>query len=91
MGSMWAQGMAEWAGLEEGVRAHLRYNHYPPVPEYMVPIALKAINHARVYEWDELIELPKGTTFKRRTSAFVYELVEALHLEPWVTQNEEES
>ena len=58
---------------------HLCFNHYPPVSSVFVPIAERAIELADEDQWDELIELPNGSSLS------VGEIVDQLHLTTFVT------
>lgn len=60
--------------LEQAVAWHLRSNHYPPVHEAFVPVAIEAINLAREGSWYTELEYPNGLT---RT---VLHTMEGLHL-----------
>jgi hypothetical protein len=61
--------------LEMALRWHLRGNHYPPVHEVFVPVALQAIWAVNRDEHDLVIEMPNGLTKSAG------EIVEELHLE----------
>lgn len=65
MGSLNALGFAEQ--VEEGnisltaaVSWHLSSNHYPPVPSFMVPVAVAAIEAGQDEDWDRDVDLPLG-------------------------------
>lgn len=47
MGKLQATEMANLVGLETGIRWHLQSNHYPPYPEALVSVAIKAVEIAR--------------------------------------------
>jgi hypothetical protein len=57
---------------------HLQGNHYPPVDDSFIPVAVEAIEQANTNNWDEVLLLPNGL---ERTVAFV---IEGLHLQPFV-------
>lgn len=62
------------------VAYHLQNNHYPPVPLNMVDTCLRAIEYANKGDYDTLIMLPEGTTYKGSTHASVEVIVESHHL-----------
>ena len=85
MGNLQAQSYADgitegWVDLETAVTCHLQSNHFPPVPTFMVPVALEAIEYANLEEWDTRIELPEETLWRGSSSAPVHAIVESFHL-----------
>lgn len=90
MGHMSAIGMAEQdISLETAMLWHLGSNHYPPVTE-MVPACIEAIELARERDWDALVELPEGCSYRGSSRAPVWAVVEAHHLAPWCEIDEDE-
>ncbi len=90
MGRSYAEGIAAASiPLEEQIRIHLRANHYPPVPESMVPVCIAALNAAACDEWDKLIPLPEGVGYRGLNAAPVSAIVEQHHLDPWLDNEEE--
>lgn len=65
--------------LESRVAYHLKDNHYPPYPSFMVDVAIKAIERARSGS-DLRIRLPKGITFKGKSLVFPSDIIESLNL-----------
>lgn len=89
MGAMRAMDIAENFDLEEGIKMHLRTNHYPAVPIEMVPTCLEAIDAVNTEsDWDKLISLPTGTTYKGLTQAPASAIIEQHHLEFWIIESE---
>lgn len=68
--------------MEERLSWHLQANHFPPIDEAFIPIAMQAIDAANTNNWDTAINMPNGLT---RTVAFI---VEKMHLEPFVNDME---
>jgi hypothetical protein len=64
--------------MEQKMEWHLRGNCYPPVPMEFIPLAVTAIEHANVNQWDVILEYPNGI---RRD---VRHTIEGLFLEPFV-------
>lgn len=63
---------------------HLRSNHYPPVPLSMLPVCKEAIDKANDGLWDEMVDLPKGITWRDNDYAPVREIIEAHHLDAFL-------
>lgn len=81
--------MIEMAGGETALRWHLSSNHYPPVPASMVPVCAEAVLMASSGEWDAMISLPDSVSYRGMDVAPVWAIVEAHHLQPFVTDGEE--
>jgi hypothetical protein len=65
MGAAGAQAFAEQVdegnvSLATAVSWHLTSNHYPPLPAFFVPVAIRAIELGQAEEWDAEIDLPLG-------------------------------
>lgn len=85
MGYATALGIAESdISLETGVSWHFQTNCYPPVPQYMVPVAVEAILCAVMDEWDDVLDLPEGVTFRGQDTAPVASIISDLHLDAFV-------
>lgn len=90
MGSQFAQDLAEnVVDIHKSIAYHLSGNFYPPVPATMVQPCVDAIYAASDGDWDMLIELPVGVTWKGETSAPVSSIVQQHHLEPWIGEDNE--
>ena len=89
MGSLYAEGLTE-AGLslEDQILVHLTSNHYPPVPKVMVEPCIEAIDNANAGDWDKMIQLPEGVSFRGETEAPTDEMVEQHHLSFWIIESE---
>lgn len=74
--------------IEQKMSWHLTGNHYPPVNEAFIPVAVEAVRLANTNSWDSVLTYPNGV---QRTVSYT---VEGLHLEPFintiVTPEEEE-
>ena len=89
MGALQAMDIAENFDLEEGIKIHLRTNHYPAVPIEMVPTCIEAIDAVNSEgDWDKLITLPTGITYKGLTRAPASSIIEQHHLEFWIIESE---
>jgi hypothetical protein len=75
--------------LEQAIGYHLQGNHYPPVPLSMVQPCIDAIDAMHAEENDAPIALPEGITYKGRTTAPAWAIVEQHHLHAWLPQDDE--
>jgi hypothetical protein len=88
MGYQTALGIAETdISLSQQVSWHFSSNCYPPVPQLMVPVAVKAIEQILYSDGGELIQLPEGVSFRGETELNAYTIVENLHLWAFVHDN----
>tara|TARA_B110000503_G_C6981582_1_gene343456 strand:+ start:60 stop:344 length:285 start_codon:yes stop_codon:yes gene_type:complete len=75
--------------VSEQIRLHLVGNHYPPIPESMVPVCIAAIDAVNDYgDWDTELELPNGAKWRGSTTAPAHAIIEGHHLEPWLIESE---
>lgn len=90
MGYQTALGIAETnISLDQQVSWHFSSNCYPPIPQLMVPFAVKAIKLAIADDWDELIPCPEGVSWHGQTSLSVTSIIDALRLNAF-TQSKED-
>jgi hypothetical protein len=90
MGRLTAMEIAETElTLEDQITWHLKSNHFPPIPKSMVKPCIEAIDAANEGDWEKLISLPEGTGYRGLTVAPVHAIVEAHHLETWITDEGE--
>ena len=81
MGSVTAIGLADTElDLEKQLAYHLQGNHYPPVPLSMVQPCIDAINAAYDEDYDRMIEMPQGVSYKGNTHAPAWAVIEQHHL-----------
>jgi len=71
--------------LDDQIGIHLTSNHYPPVPKSMVEPCIEAIQKCNEGDSGALIDLPEPITWRGEPQAPAYAIVEAHHLEPWVS------
>ena len=74
--------------LAAALEYHLTVNHYPPVPSSMIPACIKAIAAAREDDAEREITLPVGNTFKGWPSAPAFEIINGLHLAPFIGEED---
>lgn len=99
MGNLTAQVLAEEFDLEQGLRAHVTSNHYPPLPVEYATIARKAIDiYNETADCDALIELPQDLQPRPVLVQWVDDLphisvgtaIEILHLDAWLFDPDDE-
>ena len=76
--------------LEQAIGYHLQGNHYPPVPLSMVAPCIEALDAAREMDAMRQIEMPEGITYKGKTHAPAWAIIEQHHLDAWLPQDEDE-
>ena len=75
---------------EQALHWHLSANHYPPVPVSMIPACVAAIEAANDGEWDRLIPLPEGVTWKGHEQAPASAIIEGHHLQSFLDGDDED-
>lgn len=78
----------EGLDLDVALLWHLTSNHFPPIPEAMIPVARKAIEHASANEWDEQIDFPAGWVVNDASQMSVRRIVEIMHLDAFIDVDE---
>lgn len=84
MGATAAADMIHHAGIDRALSWHLQSNHYPPVPQSMVPVCLAAIDAINEGEFYRAIDLPDGILWRGESAAPAWAVVEGHHLEPFI-------
>jgi hypothetical protein len=84
MGYTTAQDLANELDLEVALGYHLQGNHYPPVPLSMVEPCIEAIDAYWDEDYNKLIEMPKGVTYRGDRYAPAHAIVEQHHLDAWL-------
>lgn len=84
MGYLNALGMAEQTDIDTALGWHLSANHYPPIPQAMVPVAKDAIAAALDDEGDREIDLRDICEWRGQTTAPAWALVEYMHLDAFI-------
>lgn len=76
--------------LEQALSYHLTSNHYPPVPTSMIPVCIEAIEAFEQGVFYKMLDLPEGVSYRGENQAPASAIVEAHHLEAFITDPEEE-
>ncbi len=92
MGSNFATDLAENIdiSLESAIGMHLQGNHYPPVPLSMVKPCIEALDAARDMDAMRQIEMPEGVSYKGKSTAPAWAIIEQHHLDAWLPQDEDD-
>jgi len=91
MGSTLSRELArEVMGLDlrAQITLQLRNNHYPPVPHSMVDPCMDAIVAYNDGDTDLSIALPDGVLWRGQDHAPAYAIIEAHHLNDWISYEE---
>jgi hypothetical protein len=75
--------------LEQAIGYHLQGNHYPPVPLSMVQPCVEAIDAAYEEDFNREIEMPEGVSYKGKTTAPAWAIIEQHHLNAWLPEGDE--
>lgn len=73
---------------ETAIAIHLAHNHYPAVPDIMVPVCIDAIDRVKEGDVDSVVYLPDGVTWRGYVSCPVHAIIEGFHLEAWLDEVE---
>ena len=88
MGLNTALDLAENLDLEMAIGYHLQGNHYPPVPLSMVQPCIDAIDAYYDEDYDRLIDMPEGVSYRGRDKAPASAIIEQHHLEAWLPETD---
>ncbi len=88
MGYNTALDLAESFDLDQAILIHLQNNHYPPVPASMVEPCIDAIDAYYEGDYDKLIKLPEGVSWRGQTSSPASAIIEAHHLQAWLPETD---
>jgi hypothetical protein len=90
MGHSTAMDLAENIdiSLESAIGMHLQGNHYPPVPLSMVQPCIEAIDAYYDEDFDKEIEMPEGVSYRGKTTAPAWAIIEQHHLSAWLPEEE---
>ena len=86
MGYTTALDLSNELDLEVSLGYHLQGNHYPPVPLSMVQPCIEAIDAYYDEDYNKLIEMPEGVSYKGDSHAPAWAIVEQHHLDPWLPE-----
>jgi hypothetical protein len=89
MGRMTAMDIATSdVSLEQQLSWHLAGNHYPPIPQSMIPVCIAAIDAYWEEDYSRMIPLPEGVEFRTgATSVSASQAIESLRLDAWCVED----
>lgn len=90
MGTNFAHDLANedfGLSLEQALSIHLTSNHYPPVPVSMVTVCIESIDAYNEGDQNREIELPEGVSYKGKTTAPAWAIIEQHHLSEWLDED----
>jgi hypothetical protein len=74
--------------LEMAISIHLQSNHYPPVPLSMVEPCIEAIDAYYDEDYDKLIEMPEGVSYRGSAHAPAHAIIDQHHLHAWLPESD---
>lgn len=74
--------------LEQQISLHFQTNCYPPIPQQMIPTAIEALDNANSGDWQKMIRLPEGVTFRGYDEVATYNVIDSYYLAHWVIESE---
>jgi hypothetical protein len=86
MGYNTAVSLSEELDLEMAIGIHLRSNHYPPVPLSMVEPCIEAIDAYYEEDYNKMIEMPEGVSYRGSKFAPASAIIEQHHLDAWLPE-----
>ena len=86
MGYNTALDLSNELDLEVALGYHLQGNHYPPVPLSMVQPCIEAIDAYYDEDYDRMIMLPEGITWRGSVGAPAHAIIDQHHLHAWLPE-----
>lgn len=74
---------------ETAMGYHLRSNFYPPIPVSMARPCIEAIDAAWDKDFDLEIKMPDGISYKGKTTAPAWAIIEQHRLDPWLEYSDD--
>lgn len=84
-----AQSVPDTDYLTVAITAHLRGNCFPPVPNTMVPICVKAVQLVNEGDGHALITLPEGVTFRGEDKIVAFDVIHSYHLDVFLDEDDD--
>jgi hypothetical protein len=74
--------------IEQQIALHFRANCYPPVPVMMVQPAVDAIDAYWEEDYNKMISLPAGVSYRGKDEVAATEIISALRLDAWCYEDD---
>jgi hypothetical protein len=90
MGMMTAVDLQEQGlSLEQQLSIHFSSNCYPPIPQGMIPTAIAAIDAYWEEDYNKMILLPEGVSFRGQSEVSARNVVQSYRLDAWLMEDED--
>ena len=90
MGMMTALDLQEQGlTLEQQLSIHFSSNCYPPIPQGMIPTAIAAIDAYWEEDYNKMIPLPEGVSFRGQSEVSARNVVQSYRLDAWLMEDED--
>jgi hypothetical protein len=76
--------------LEQQLSIHFSSNCYPPIPQQMIPTAIEAIDAYWEMDYNKMIPLPEGVSFRGQTEVSAANVIESYRLDAWCMDDYDE-
>jgi hypothetical protein len=90
MGMMTALDLQEQGlTLEQQLSIHFSSNCYPPIPQGMIPTAIEAIDAYWEMDYNKMIPLPDGVSFRGQNEVSASNVIQSYRLDAWCMEDED--
>jgi hypothetical protein len=90
MGLMTALDLQEQGlTLEQQLSIHFSSNCYPPIPQGMIPTAIEAIDAYWEMDYNKMIPLPDGVSFRGQNEVSASNVIQSYRLDAWCMEDED--
>jgi hypothetical protein len=91
MGMMTAVDLQEQGlSLEQQLSIHFSSNCYPPIPQQMIPTAIEAIDAYWEMDYNKMIPLPDGVSFRGQDEVSASNVIQSYRLDAWCMDDEDD-
>jgi hypothetical protein len=91
MGMMTALDLQEQGlSLEQQLSIHFSSNCYPPIPQGMIPTAIAAIDACWEEDYNKMIPLPEGVSFRGQSEVSASNVIQSYRLDAWLVDDYED-
>jgi hypothetical protein len=91
MGMMTAVDLQEQGlSLEQQLSIHFSSNCYPPIPQGMIPTAIAAIDACWEEDYNKMIPLPEGVSFRGQSEVSASNVIQSYRLDAWLVDDYED-
>ena len=75
--------------LEQQLSIHFSSNCYPPIPQGMIPTAIEAIDAYWEMDYNKMIPLPDGVSFRGQNEVSASNVIQSYRLDAWCMEDED--